>query len=736
MANKTLLLVEDDDSTVRLVSDILRDAGVGSLVTVESGHEALVLLSEQHIDMTILDISLSGNLDGIETAYHVGREYNVPVFFLTSDIDDTTRSRALEQNPYGYVIKPVERYSFISAILVAMRLIESVRKEQYHYEQQNQAIERFRSIFNNALFGIGIHEMYFDEEGEPSDFLYINVNDAFCTQVGVTREAVVGKTAREIMVKSDPEPYIQQYGAMVKSKTPIIREIEMPALDRYYSVSAFPLQDNQFVVSFVDITAQKRLYDTLDYGQRKLKKAISLARLGYWELDFTEKTGWFSPRIYEMTGYPEGSYSESFESWQKLLRPEDLKKILPLVTERVAQGGGDTPLELDLPLQTQDGSERWVRTRSNMFDPQKQVVIGVMDDITSWKLTEGVLLDKMTFLENIVHSIMDPIAVISTDYEVIYTNAVMREWHVNLPERNQHCYNYFRNRDDICERCPSKRAMETGKPQMEVIQTVTTKTERWVELHAFPLRDHNNENAIVGAVEYARDITVQKNSEDKLKRGRDVLRYILAEMPSGVVVTDSGGVITFVNEAFLAMQNASEDQVLGRQLCTEVEVDLSYIFNSLTKEDVSAHNIETRLMKDGEATLQVRLMIHRFEKPISNEYSYVIFVSDISFEKRLEQKQVKLQAKIESTMNELDMLNEMLLDTGVYERSLAISAHDYDQTDREILQYLERGYSNKKIASQMNLAEVTIKKRLSRIYAKLGLKNRFELFEYLHSKGI
>jgi len=44
--------------------------------------------------------------------------------------------------------------------------------------------------------------------------------------------------------------------------------------------------------------------------------------------------------------------------------------------------------------------------------------------------------------------------------------------------------------------------------------------------------------------------------------------------------------------------------------------------------------------------------------------------------------------------------------------------------------FLETGCSNKQIANKMGIGEQEVKKLMSRIFAKKGLKNRAELFLY------
>ena len=51
-------------------------------------------------------------------------------------------------------------------------------------------------------------------------------------------------------------------------------------------------------------------------------------------------------------------------------------------------------------------------------------------------------------------------------------------------------------------------------------------------------------------------------------------------------------------------------------------------------------------------------------------------------------------------------------------------------TERAILEFLEDGLSNKDIARKLDLAPVTVKAHLTRLYRRFGVKTRLELLAY------
>lgn len=62
--------------------------------------------------------------------------------------------------------------------------------------------------------------------------------------------------------------------------------------------------------------------------------------------------------------------------------------------------------------------------------------------------------------------------------------------------------------------------------------------------------------------------------------------------------------------------------------------------------------------------------------------------------------------------------------------------HDIPLSPRElaVAELVAEGRTNKEVAAMLNVAEITIKKTLSRLYKKLGLTNRTALTQYMSTK--
>jgi DNA-binding CsgD family transcriptional regulator len=53
-----------------------------------------------------------------------------------------------------------------------------------------------------------------------------------------------------------------------------------------------------------------------------------------------------------------------------------------------------------------------------------------------------------------------------------------------------------------------------------------------------------------------------------------------------------------------------------------------------------------------------------------------------------------------------------------------------------VLSLLEKGLSNKDIAGRLNIAPVTVKSHLTKLYRRFGVKTRLELLAYAVTNGL
>lgn len=120
MAGIRVLLVEDDWIIAKEISYTLQDLGFDVIGSFDTGEEALKGVKALQPDIVLLDIDLSSELTGIDVARRLKAESSVPFVFLTALADSATIEKAKVVEPYGYLVKPVNRESLYSTIEITL----------------------------------------------------------------------------------------------------------------------------------------------------------------------------------------------------------------------------------------------------------------------------------------------------------------------------------------------------------------------------------------------------------------------------------------------------------------------------------------------------------------------------------------------------------------------------------------------------------------------------------------
>lgn len=131
---KLKVLIVEDESIVSLVIENslvgFDYEVVGKAVT---GEEAVEAADEYEPDIILMDIYLEGDMDGIEAARIINQKHDIPIVYLTAYSDRNTIQRALDTNPFGYLIKPftpMELYATLEAVYNKFCYYKHIKDEE------------------------------------------------------------------------------------------------------------------------------------------------------------------------------------------------------------------------------------------------------------------------------------------------------------------------------------------------------------------------------------------------------------------------------------------------------------------------------------------------------------------------------------------------------------------------------------------------------------------------------
>ena len=117
MANKRILVVEDDALNMKLFRILLRKAG-HEMHEAADAEAALRVAREQRPDLILMDVHLPG-MDGLTATQILKRDEtlrDIPVVAVTSYAMSGDEAKALAAGCQGYVTKPIDTEVFVRYI--------------------------------------------------------------------------------------------------------------------------------------------------------------------------------------------------------------------------------------------------------------------------------------------------------------------------------------------------------------------------------------------------------------------------------------------------------------------------------------------------------------------------------------------------------------------------------------------------------------------------------------------
>lgn len=114
-----ILVVEDEALVAQDIRLRLETLGYTVLGPVTTGAEALRMAAADSPALVLMDVVLSGGMDGVETAAQL-RAFDIPLVYLTAYSDDTLLERAKITEPFGYLIKPYTERELHATVVLAL----------------------------------------------------------------------------------------------------------------------------------------------------------------------------------------------------------------------------------------------------------------------------------------------------------------------------------------------------------------------------------------------------------------------------------------------------------------------------------------------------------------------------------------------------------------------------------------------------------------------------------------
>lgn len=420
------------------------------------------------------------------------------------------------------------------------------------------------------------------------------------------------------------------------------------------------ISSGKIVFIVLDITKQVKNKKALKRSEERLSLTLDATNLGLWDSNISTGETFYNDRYFTMLGYQTDEFPHTFETWKKLLHPDDLEKSLRKIEATLS---GDNPENImEFRMLTATGDYRWILGHGKIIEYSHDGiplrVIGIHQDITQQKLIEEELQNKGQKYQELFNNIKCGVT--------IYTAIEDGSCFV-IEERNAGAEKItgVTNGESLGKRVSElfpglealgvldvyRRVYKTGIPEsIPLVRYQDEILDLWVEIYIFKILSGQ-------IVAIYNDFTEQKKAEDKEKSRAEQLEQIINLAPDAFLLGDNEGTVIAVNQQATVLSGYSHDELLGQKL--------SFLF---AKSDLEKTPLNFALLKSGGVLMRERKLLQKNGTTISIEMhskmmpdgTYQSFVRDITARKHAENSLLNSQRDLKKKRSQLEETNTAL----------------------------------------------------------------------------
>jgi len=378
MEKRRIAIVEDEPIIALDVKNTLLRLGYGLWGVVSSGEEFLRLAGGGRPDLALMDIKLSGKLDGIETALEIKRNFNIPIVYMTANADGPTVERARMTEPHGYISKPVKENDLFVAVETAL--------ERHRMETRlKESEERYRRLVENINEGVWMIDR---------NAVTVYANPRMAMMLGYGPEEMMGRHLFDFMDERGREIAASN---IERRKENISEEHEFEFIKKdgarlHALLKTAALTDEQgeydgALAAVTDITERVSMEAELRRGRAELLEAQKIARIGSWSFDTESRSYDWSPQMYALWGMDPDRPVPERDALLERVHPDDRPELERALDSALTRGES---YEVSFRILLPDGRWAWHVSRGRpVFDRQGKVwrLFGTVQDVTEQRET-------------------------------------------------------------------------------------------------------------------------------------------------------------------------------------------------------------------------------------------------------------------------------------------------------------------------------------------------------------
>ncbi len=438
-----------------------------------------------------------------------------------------------------------------------------------------------------------------------------------------------------------------------------------------------------------DIHQEKAIAEKLQRSEEFLSAAQRMARLGSWYTDLSTQTTEWSQTMYNIYNLPETTRPFSGTEFLEIVHPKD-KSLVAAKLEDAVRGREQTGMEFRIVRR--DGVVIWLdgRVKPVLHPTTRRTIalFGIVWDITERKQADEQIRSLNLHLEERVQERTRQLEKTNTDLVAIIEERTTAEIALQRSQSNLRTLVESTN-DSIWSIDREFHFTALNAAFMSVVQlyngqslaigesalieTLGIPANDWYDYYCRVLQcerltvhSHymlagynfdveisfspiiNEQNAVLGAVVFARDITERLLAEREVREREALMSLILESIETGVALSNSNGIILRANRALAQMFAYTPEEMVGRHYTMIVkperqEQSMEAFRQLIQNRPEIPTNIETQLVRKDGTFVEVEIL----QNVIQDEGNEIFVVSSVNNITERKQAEAEIRRALE-----------------------------------------------------------------------------------------